>query len=296
MADLKQLRYFTVLADTLHFGNAAERLNIVQPALSMQIKALEEELGTRLFNRDRHRVSLTRAGETLRSEAEEILTRMQGALDLTRRAGRGETGHLRIGLSASAIASGIAAEIIRRYRIYRPNISIAMTEVHPLAQPRALLDKSFDIVLGLPAAFEAHSGEVRGIWLSTYPIELVVSEQHPLARIDAVSAKDLTDQTFVGLSDEDEHASSYLTRSTLGFEPRSTLRARSQMMMMAMVEANIGVAVVSAALRRTAAPTVRFLKIEGAEKAFDLYLFRREKEEEAAVIDFCQHVLSDVAL
>lgn len=291
MQDFKQLRYFTVLAEELHFGRAAERLNIVQPALSMQIKALEEDVGTPLLIRSPRSVRLTNAGKLLYQEASDILMRTQRALDLVKRSGRGEVGRLRLGASASALGSGILARIVRRFSIREPGVEISIEESHPLAQPHALLENDIDVSFGLPDAFAPHSDKVERYWLARFPIELVVSVHHELARFDSVSAADLYDEVFIGLSEADEHASVYLSRNALGYAPERTVRARSQAMMMTMVEANLGVAVVSAALHRTTRE-LKFLEIRDATISFDLNMFRRKDEQDQVVLKFWQTTLA----
>lgn len=291
MTDLRHLRSFAVLAEELHFGRAAERLNIVQPALSMQIKALEEDLGTQLLIRAPRAVRLTRAGEVLHQEAVEILRRTRSALDMVRRAGQGEAGRLRIGVSASATASGGLAHIVRDFALHRPHVEVALQERHPVAQPQALLAGEIDLAFGLPGAFADHAHQVEAHWMARFPIELVVSTHHPLARYESVGPEELRDEVFIGLSEADELASAYLTRAALGFEPARMLGARSPGMMLTMVEANLGVAVVSAALRAEMRE-LRFLPIRDVPISFDLHMFRRRDETDPLVLGFWQHAVA----
>jgi DNA-binding transcriptional LysR family regulator len=92
--DLRLLRYFVTVAEELHFGRAARKLHISQPPLSMQIRALENELGVTLLNRSQRHVELTQAGTALLGEARHILSRVEQAVLTTRRASRGEIGEL----------------------------------------------------------------------------------------------------------------------------------------------------------------------------------------------------------
>ncbi len=92
--ELRHLRYFVAVAEELHFGRAAQRLNLSQPPLSQQIQALESELGTRLLERTNRRVALTEAGRLFLEEARQILLASERAAERVRRAGRGETGQL----------------------------------------------------------------------------------------------------------------------------------------------------------------------------------------------------------
>src|SRR5262245_25839227 len=98
--ELRALRYFVALAEELHFGRAARRLLITQPPLSQAIAKLERELGVRLFERTRRKVGLTLAGATFVEEARATLARAAQAVELARRAQRGEVGRLAIGYLA----------------------------------------------------------------------------------------------------------------------------------------------------------------------------------------------------
>jgi len=99
--EIKHLRSFVTLAEELHFGRAAQRLSIVQPALSMQIKMLEEELGVRLFERNRHSVMLTEVGVLFLPEARATLAQSAHAVQVAKAGGRGEIGRVRLGFVSS---------------------------------------------------------------------------------------------------------------------------------------------------------------------------------------------------
>src|SRR5262247_3868968 len=100
--DLWQLRYFIAVAETLHFGRAAERLHISQPPLSRAIRALEEALGAKLFARTKRRVELTPAGAQLLDEARRLLAQLERATHQVRAIASGEQGRLRIGFVSLA--------------------------------------------------------------------------------------------------------------------------------------------------------------------------------------------------
>ena len=111
--ELRHLRYFLAVAEEGHFGRAAERLNIVQPALSMQIKALESELGGALFIRTSRRVELTEAGQLMLTEAKRTLMQAEYARQTVARSLRGETGRVRVGFAGNAIFSGKMTAYLR---------------------------------------------------------------------------------------------------------------------------------------------------------------------------------------
>src|SRR5579871_2599117 len=113
--DLRHLRYFLAVAEEGHFGRAARRLNIVQPALSMQIRALEEELGGPLFLRTSRRVELTEAGMLLREEARRTLDQAEHTRLTVQRSIRGETGNVRVGFAGNAVFSGKLINDLREF-------------------------------------------------------------------------------------------------------------------------------------------------------------------------------------
>ena len=109
--DIRLLRYFVTVAEQRHFGKAADILNMAQPPLSQQIRQLEDELAVKLFDRSSRPIELTAAGRTLLREARQILSQINRAEVLTRRAGRREAGNFRIGITGSA-ALEFAAPVI----------------------------------------------------------------------------------------------------------------------------------------------------------------------------------------
>ena len=100
--DTRRLRYFVHVAEELHFGRAAERLHVAQPALSRQIAHLEGAIGAQLFDRSRSQIQLTKAGETLLPRARDIMARVAEAARLTRRAAEGMSGMIEVGFVGSA--------------------------------------------------------------------------------------------------------------------------------------------------------------------------------------------------
>ena len=114
--ELRHLRYFAAVADTCHFGQAAEQLHVAQPALSYAIRQLEDELDVTLFNRTTRQVSLTPAGEFLKAEAARILAGVDDAERGVRRIAAGRSGLLRVGLTGTAAFSHLPriARIVRQ--------------------------------------------------------------------------------------------------------------------------------------------------------------------------------------
>lgn len=127
--DLRHLRYFLCVAEEMHFGRAAQRLGISQPPLSQQIRALEEELGVRLFERTSRRVRLTEAGRLFEPEARQTLIQADHAAQTARLAQRGLIGQLRIGFTASAPFVTRIADALYRFRQEHPNVDLVLQEL-----------------------------------------------------------------------------------------------------------------------------------------------------------------------
>ncbi|QNP49140.1 LysR family transcriptional regulator [Diaphorobacter aerolatus] len=126
--ELRHLRYFLAVAESGHITRAAERLGIQQPPLSLQIRALETELGTTLFHRHAKGVDLTDAGRELRGEAERLLADFNAVTARMQAFARGERGHLQVGFTSSAAAHAFTPEVLRTCRKQRPDILLSVSE------------------------------------------------------------------------------------------------------------------------------------------------------------------------
>ena len=144
--ELKHLRAFAALAEELHFGRAAARLHIVQPALSAQIRALEEDVGAQLFERDRHRVELTEEGALFLPEALAALRQVGRAREVLQQAAAGEVGVLRLAFVSSTL-SHLLPVLVRTLEARYPRIELELKDMPSLPQARALLDNALDFGL-----------------------------------------------------------------------------------------------------------------------------------------------------
>jgi len=239
------LETFVAVAEELHFGRAAKRLHIAQPAVSRQVKRLEDELGVQLLVRDRRRVVLTEAGQIYLREARTILARVELAQQEACRAERGEIGSLFIGYSPFFIIHPVFPEAVRLYREHFPDVGLQMQELYPSEQVVALLEGVIDVgVLWLPVADEGlHVGETT----LEEPLVVVLPANHPLASSDKVALEDLAEEPFVlfprwqgpGVHD----VFTGVCREA-GFVPQVVVEANSVQGMVSMVATGIGVSLV----------------------------------------------------
>jgi DNA-binding transcriptional LysR family regulator len=196
MMELRHLRSFVTLAHELNFSRAAERLNIVQPALSGQIKSLEVELGVQLFVRDRRSVSLTEVGRVFLPQAKATLDQADAALRVARHAEQGDIGELRISFVSSVIPE-ILPNVIRRLRAQYPRLQLHFHDMSTPRQIDALNDGRVDFgFLRLPV--NAHGLHVELILEE--PFVVVLPGDHPLAAQQAIAADSLQNEPMLSLA------------------------------------------------------------------------------------------------
>ncbi len=191
--ELRRLRYFVVLASELHYGRAADRLQIAQPALSQQIKILERELDTRLFDRTRRRVELTPAGQVLLEHATDLLQRADRAAELTQLTGRGLRGRLRLAFTRSAPA-GVSAEIVDAFRARHPGIELDLTVASTGANIKQLLDGQVDAAFVRPPLSDSR---LDCLTVAVEPLAVALPAGHPLAQCRAIRPAELRGEPVV---------------------------------------------------------------------------------------------------
>jgi DNA-binding transcriptional LysR family regulator len=191
--ELRHLRYFVAVADTLHFGRAAERLHIAQPPLSQQIRRLEAELGVRLLQRTSRRVDLTDAGRLFLVEARRTLAQADRAVKVVVRAHRGDLGRLTIGYMASAELT-VFPRVLPAFRKRYPDVDLILQILAPREQFQQLRAGRLDVgFVRLPAA----DRRLAIVPVFREPLVAVLPEGHALARLRTVSLGSLRDEKFV---------------------------------------------------------------------------------------------------
>jgi DNA-binding transcriptional LysR family regulator len=192
--DPRKLRYFLAVAEELHFGRAARRLNISQPPLSMQIRALEDELEALLFTRDRRNVALTEAGRVLLVEARNVLVQIDHARNAVQRAARGEVGRLAIGF-ITPVEYNVLPALLEEFRRSYPGISLTLREVMTDQQLAELESGTLDVGL-LTAPVDRPTLWCHRVWRERMIV--AIPAVHKLARSTApISARRLASEQFV---------------------------------------------------------------------------------------------------
>src|SRR5467141_5375639 len=192
--ELRQIRSFLSIAETLHFGRTAELIHLSQPALILQIRALEEEVGVRLFERNRRTTMLTAAGLAFRDDAAAALSQLDQAIRKARLAAKGKLGLLRIGFISTA-GSEIVPNIVRQFRELNPEVEFSLRAITTGDQIRMLEAGSLDIgFLRLPIG--GHSA-LDVVTVHREPFVLVLPASHKLAKRKRVRLREVAGQDFV---------------------------------------------------------------------------------------------------
>ncbi|MET0383670.1 MAG: LysR substrate-binding domain-containing protein, partial [Burkholderiaceae bacterium] len=289
--ELRHLRYFVAVAEELHFTRAARRLNIAQPPLSQQIRALEAELGAALFARTRRSVALTDAGQALLARARQVLALTQGLPDEMRRVARGEVGQLRIGFSSTLPLTRLLRDVVAAHRRTHPDIALHLREMHPALQFDALRGGEMDV--GLVRYNERAPDGLRFVVLRRDPLRLVVPARHRFARRHRVAIAECRDEAFIGFPDSAGTGSAPVLKrlcATAGFEPRIAQEAREATTQISLVAAGLGIAVLPAPLDAVQIEGARYVAIDGDDATLVMSAATRADEASERVLGFVRRV------
>lgn len=284
--DLRHLRYFLAVAEEGHFGRAAARLHIVQPALSMQIRALEEELGGPLFIRTSRKVELTEAGRLLQTEAKRTLDQADYARQTVQRSLRGETGCVRVGFAGNAVFSGKLTHDLHVFHTAYPQAELVLREIAPLMQADAILAGQLDVGY-TPDHQKIHVpsliAEQIGIWCRL----VAMTSSHPFASQARLTADMLANEPliFYDTHGADESLRTALT-DILGHDPRAVHCTGSTLSVLALAAAGQGLALVPEPLMHVSIPGLVYRPLDAPELSANLMLISRKEENNGAVQAF----------
>jgi DNA-binding transcriptional LysR family regulator len=262
--ELRHLRYFVAVAEELHFGHAASRLNTSQPSLSQQIRNLEREIKVDLLHRTKRHVGLTPAGERFLEEARGILAAAERAAGLARETSRGEARRIVVGISPDTDWLFLG-KVVRLFAEHIPFVEVVFQNLTPETQVDALHQGQIDVgFVGLPLESEGLATE------TTRRVRLVVAlpEKHPMARKRFIRLEDLSNGAYMlwprHLSPGSyDHLLAVFRRA--GFGPPIAMEGGipSTRTVLGMVAADLTIALVDPALQQMAGTGVRFRPLAG---------------------------------
>ena len=193
--ELRHLRYFVAVGEEQHYGRAASRLRVAQPALSRQIQDLEAEVGFKLFDRLPRGVKLSAAGKLFLQDARHILQEVNEAAGRAGRVARGLSGTLRVGFAENASWRGVVPDSFRRFREQRPDAELQLQPAASLEQLEAIRSGRLDA--GFVNFMPKSDPELDQLPVATQHLELAAPKRHALTKLKKLRLRDLTDVPFV---------------------------------------------------------------------------------------------------
>jgi DNA-binding transcriptional LysR family regulator len=283
--DLRQIRYFLVLANELNFTRAAGRLHISQPPLTRQIQQLEASMGVVLFERTTRGVALTPAGAVFLEEARKIVALTDQATNKTRLAHQGQLGRLDIGVFGSAILNVIPTLLIELRKTH-PDIVISLQNTTKIQQVEAVREKRLDI------GFNRVFPEVEDLVVETVMMEslyVAMHKDHELVRRRTLAVRDLNNQPLILFPNNvrptfaDNVVSLFRAE---GLAPNVVHEVEDVMTCIALVSAGLGMAVVPESAVNLQLPGVRYHPLRSAEAKVDLSCVYRADNASPALMVF----------
>jgi DNA-binding transcriptional LysR family regulator len=281
MVEVRQARYFLAVAETLHFGRAAEQLAMSQPPLSQAILQLERQLGVTLLDRSGRQVTLTETGRAFAAECRTLIAAARHAQEVATQAEAGLAGTLRIGVVTSALSEPLLSTLAA-FRHARPRVDLQITEVDTASGQKALFRHEIDIAAIRPAT------PVRGLRIQPWRHdELVIAfpPGHPLAdgAPSPVHLARFADEPWVWLRREaspDYHDQLMATCRRAGFSPGIRHLANSIFTQLAMTASGLGVTLVPDVTVRQIQPAAPYRSLTDRTGIIELSLVTRDGAHE----------------
>ena len=281
--ELRHLRYFVAVAEELHFGRAAQRLNISQPPLSQQIRILEQEIGAQLFSRTNRSVSLTAAGQQFLLDARLILQNVNQAADKAARIHRGEEGELRIGFTSSSPFIDAVSDALFTFRQRFPAVHLQMQELHTRQQLTPLLDGSLDLgVMRNTVLPDTLNHQL----ILQEPLYALVPCQHALANRSHISIRELAQESFVFF---DPQVGTALYSDIINLleryqiQPKITQEVGEAMTIIVLVSTGLGISILPESFQRVHLDNVVWIPLQEADAQSEVWLVWPEMREPPAV-------------
>jgi DNA-binding transcriptional LysR family regulator len=296
--ELRHLRYFVAVAEDLNFTKAAEKLRLAQPSLTRQIHNLEEELGVRLLNRSKSRVTLTEEGRSFLIDARRLVAQSLESMQAVRRLSRGETGQLNLGY-LSKFNFDLLPGTLTEFSRTRPEIAVNLFDMPPAEQLRALDARKIDLgfVGGRPPASHKILAALAWERIGQHQVVVVLPAKHPLAKQSKIKLRDLKPLFFVTMS-ESTHPGSRAWLNAVcqqaGFTPRILQDVELESELLSFVAEDLGVALAREQIKHLAHPGVVFRPLAERVKA-DYWIAWHQENRSRALQQYIQIVKKNAA-
>src|SRR5712675_2233065 len=276
--ELRHLRYFVHVAEEQHYGRAAERLRIAQPALSRQIQDLEEEIGFKLFDRLPRGVKISAAGKSFLVDARRILREVNEAAARAKRVALGQSGTLRVGFVESVSWHGVVPDSFREFRERQPGAELLLKPSSSLEQTESVHSGRLDA--GFVFTIASISRELAQLPLASLNLMLAAPKGHPLTKLKKLRLRDLSDAAFV-LFPRRESPAYYDRLMHECFRgglksPHVVQEAVNEATILSLVSCRLGVAFVSSATRWRCPASVVVLPVTDLNLPLPLALIWRK--------------------
>ncbi|HEV2673691.1 MAG TPA: LysR substrate-binding domain-containing protein [Aliidongia sp.] len=284
--ELRHLRYFLAVAEELNFSRAALRLHIAQPALSQQIRQLEDELGLQLLERGTRPLRLTEAGRFFQTEALAVLAKLDLAVAGVRRIGRGEVGWIGVAYVTSAM-NLLLPPILRRFHAEHPGVEVLLYEILPFEQPAALLERRVHVGFVRPGIDHAELVEES---LYDEPIVVALPSDHRWAGRAQLEIADLVDEPVILFGGRMTRGvdSSFLRSlfRAAGVEPKVAFQTQYAESALGLVAAGMGVALAAAGFGHVPRAGVSFIPLAASAPSIPMKVAYRPAERSPVVQAF----------
>lgn len=289
--ELRHLRYFVAVGEDEHYGRAAQRLRVAQPALSSQIQDLEREIGVQLFDRLPRGVRLSAAGKVFLEDCRRILQDVNEAAVRAERAARGMIGMLRLGFTESASWHGVVPDSLREFRRTHPETELQLSSLISLDQVEAVrsgrLDAGFVYVT-------TSDPQIAQLSVASHQVVLAMPRRHRVSRLKRLLLRDLVETDFVWFTRR-QHPANYdrlLRACSRGglTNPRIVQEAVDQATMLSLVSCGLGVAFVTDATRWRCPKEVVLRKVDDLRLLLTVSCIWRKGNGAPLLASFLEHV------
>jgi len=292
--ELRQLRYFVAVGEEQHYGRAAQRLRVAQPALSRQIQNLEQEIGFKLFDRLPRGVKINASGTLFLDDARLILYEVDDAITRAKRIAFGRTGTLRVGFVQSLSWHGIVPESLRQFREHRPDAELQVKPASSSEQTSAVLSGSLDA--GYIFTMGDNAAELNQLRVGFVKVMLAAPKGHAFAKLEKLRLRDLIDAPFILFP---RRVSPVFFDRLMAECARGGLKAPhivqetpDEAIILSLIACGIGVGFVSSAARWRCPPEVALLSVTNLKLRLPFALIWRKDNNSPLLAKFAADVKS----